>query len=553
MYTSDNRSAVYLIDAEDKIENFVSMVFSELRDPDDPSFRMLRSILSTIANNVEEAITIVIEAEYVDRIYRDCYYNHLSSKRTEVSRFCKRLFLFDGDYFDILDNREFSEEVGANIIGTIVVKPIEVGAIGRTLVRPKYLLDSKQYLCRTTNYKATLYGHKMLFRAFPFSMQDGETLTCAEITILNLLDYYSNHFNDYKFALPSDITKVMNQNGHERALPAHGMSFPMISKTLFAFGFFPRLYFSTNELSPFQLKRLLHYYVESGIPVAVGIENENGDLHSVLVIGFKKYERSWERIINENNVVLQSEKLGKTSENSRRFYMYDVADSCTEYVMIDDHIRPYSCYNYIKQNGKYLLNNSKVRCIAVPLYKRMYLEALDARSIAKVFLSDSAPKLISIYKRARPPIEGDKEIGTKENPLIIRLFLASSSTYLEDRWGQGIDNDVLKNIWLNASFSHFLWICELYDKASLERGKTIGELVLDATASEVDKSSSIILFRFFDRISVRNRWGEMNSTIWAESNEINQESVDSSPQDMIMHGVEQGMEISMFSSVFVNC
>lgn len=522
--TSANQTVSLVIKSKEEIEWYISTLLFDDPSPDEGSIGMLTNILNTIMNNSNGSeITVVIQYGHVDRVYRDCYYNHFAGKHFETDRYCKRLFIFLGNIQPHISKQNIVE-LEHNLVGTIVIKPLIKGAIGRTLLNPHYLLPKGSYQCRTSRYKASLFGKKFEIKAFPFSMQDKETLTCAEITILNMMDYYSNSFCDYGYILPSDIREVMNRNGFERALPAHGMSYQMISKALFEFGFFPRLYLLTDKITSFKMKRLLHYYIESGIPVALGIETEESGLHSILAIGCIGYTS--ERLKDLSAISFNekhSEKYGP-KQSDRRLYICDVADYCNEYVVMDDNSKPYSIYEYRKAlplsdyvitdkqytSGDvkgHVIKDAKVKSLAVPLYKRMSLEALDAKDICQKFLSDDAVLLGQIYESSRAK---GLEFGTRNNPVIIRLFLASSSTYFEDRL-ENLKNGVgLRQAYYKTHMPRFIWVCEILDRESLSAGKIIGEIVLDATANTTDNTSAIILFRFFDRIMIRDRSGSSN-------------------------------------------
>lgn len=69
---------------------------------EDRSYSILFSLLKEI-----NTVTIAVEEEYVDRIYRDSYYMHFSCKHTEYSRFCKDYFFLREMYLKMGWNRDF--------------------------------------------------------------------------------------------------------------------------------------------------------------------------------------------------------------------------------------------------------------------------------------------------------------------------------------------------------------------------------------------------------------------------------------------------------------
>ena len=455
---------------------------------------IFKDILSRVFR-IHEFITVFIEDGYVDRIYRDCYYSHYSGKHIEYSRDCRRVFLFSNDCRDAISDYN-ENELNQNFIGSVVIKPLAVGAIGRTLICPKYLFDDsekKDTYIRTAQYSVHLRGMKLTVNAFPYSMQDSETLTCAETTLLNIFDYYSKKYPDYKFVMPSDIFFAAKANGYERALPSTGMTYTLMSKIITSFGFYPRLYMKDDLQSALtgdeELLRILSYYVESAIPVAVGIHQEKDRYnHSIVCIGHGK-----------NNVNKMMHKLQRITVNDsepdddsmipapRRLFIADCANSMEEFIMMDDNYSPYHKYTVTreKQPNDMLsediitLNGSQILCLAVPLCKRMYLEAQSARNIVIEALQEDKFSFDKQYKMCF-----GKEIGTESNPIIMRFFMASSRTFKRQRILCLSDDDISKMLYSVVSLPQFVWVCELYDLTHYQDTKQpIGEIVLDATAT----------------------------------------------------------------------
>lgn len=185
-------------------------------------------------------------------------------------------------------------------IGACVINPLIVGAIGRTLINPEIALDNQKrpvYL-RVSDFEINVYGRALTVKAFPYRMQDEETMCCAEVTLLNLLEYYSNSYADYRTVVPSEIIENEQKHSYERVLPARGITYPVLTKVPSEFGFSPRLY-NISAIDSYrysyvsqkdELKRWLHYYIESGIPVAVNLTpiNMAGTAHSIVCIGHGK-------------------------------------------------------------------------------------------------------------------------------------------------------------------------------------------------------------------------------------------------------------------------
>lgn len=495
------------------------------------SFKVLSKILSRILDT-QDIITAFVEEEYVDKIYRDCYYNHYSGKHFEYSRYCKRVFLFKNDCSNYIG--DYNEEVLCkNFIGCFVVKPLKVGAIGRTLLNPKYLFSisdqSKTYI-RTTEYFVHLRGMKLKVRAFPFSMQDGETLTCAETSLLNIFDYYSNQYSDYRFLLPSDIFNAARTNGYERNLPSAGMSFMLMSRIMIEFGFYPRLYLKDAIINDEELIRILSYYTESAIPVALGIRGKDSFNHSVVCIGHGGNDTA--NMLRKLHRISINDSIN-SSNPSKPIFIADSANSIDKYIVMDDNISPYSTYNVTRtkkdvlSNDDIVLNNSQILCLAVPLYKRMCLEAKDARSICIELLKEDQFSINTPYFKLF-----DKKIGTEENPIVMRIFLASSRTFKRHRMLAFDENDFCRRLYSVTPFPQFVWVCELYDLEYYQNQRPIGEIVLDATSTATTIP--------FDSVIMMNYPGKYFAKLYNGKNmDIVDSIVDSSEQGIKCQNSEE--------------
>lgn len=510
----------YSINNTQELISFLVMIFEinenafdvkELYETDS-SFRIMYDLLKGKC-----PLYILIEDHYVDRVYRDSFYLHYASKYKQYDRFCKRLFLFK----EPLPDREFNdiptEDLQRIFMGTVVIRPLEQGRIGRSLLNP-FFFAPKDSCLRYAHYKVVLGGKELNIDAFPFSMQDTETTTCAEITIINMMDYFSRRYQNYRCALPSDIYRIIDRNGYERTLPTKGLRYSEISRVFNEMGFYPRLYFTETFTNKTQFMRNMHYYVESGIPVGVGFERvETQELHAVTCIGHAKVNVDIETIRTVANLRSISNDYSKNVE----LCVVDTADLINDYIFMDDGQTPYKKYTwksrdfgeddscFISEDNNLttdMIPESGVRCIElrpknimVPLYKRMFLEAQDA---FEVFMRNLMYPEVGIWDFI-PEINGNKTYGTEDNPLIVRIFLASSRHFRQVRLADMESNSAAAMLYRNVLFPKFVWVCEIYTPGGYckDYPTAIGEIVLDATASKID-ANSVIIRHYFSNIAV---------------------------------------------------
>lgn len=461
--------------------------------------------------------TVFIERNYVDRMYRDIYYNHYSSRHFQQPRNCLRLFFFDGIH-EVPDDQDF--------IGVSILQPN--GIIGRSYWHPRVFLGNYHYV-RTVEYDFTLLGSMLKLRSFPHSMQDQEATTCAEITALNLIDYYSQCYPEYSSALLSDIEKVEAQYSADRIFPSKGMSYADIARSLAQAGLSPKLYASRSLfIRKDSLLRYLYCYVESGIPFGIAVKSKvPGILHSIICIGHGSIDRDWpdESIVNylslekdEGNTILTE------------CWIANSADAYNSFIVMDDTEKPYEIAQF--QTPKKPLVTSQdqnrgkiytVEHLCVPLYRRVFMEVDVAEEIFLSVLTSKMGYRQTILRTCnndeikehphsachRYKIHG----GSEGHPLVMRMFLASSRTFLLKRIQTLDDQNSMSaevtQIYQNLFCPRFIWVCELYSMNDFKEqtSKVIGEIVLDATTrhnGNVEGLGSVVLIHYPNYITYRD-------------------------------------------------
>ncbi len=489
---------------EGKIEQFINVLFDEhpYEVQSVASEEVLQSIsgrqiLRKIMESIEEDFTIVVEEYHIDKSYRDTYYMYFSNQHFQVDRYCKRLTFLIGHYtwgnFLGEKTKEEKVQIANSLIGTCVIKPISDRVVGRTLLNPQYFVSKNSVYIRKSKFKINLYGMELEIEAFPYQMQDRETMRCSEVTLLNLMDYYSNTYKDYKTVVPSEIIESEQKHSHERVLPSRGITYHVLTKVLSDLGFAPRLYnvraMRKDEMSGIlqqdELKRLLHYYIESGIPVAINVEPDSGKGigHSLICIGHSA-TKSYEKALERKKIV------GDGFDG--KYGIINSADFYDNYVVIDDNQFPYEVRQFDKMS---IYSDMHVTNIAVPLYKRMFLEAADAYDIALMMLESDT---WGAFKWA-------KEYLNDETDIILRLFLASSRSFKKARVEEfGKHSIELQAYYARVRMPQFVWICEMYTREGYEKHKAFGEMVLDGTSASKKGIRNIILLNYPTGLYARN-------------------------------------------------
>ena len=520
--------------------------------PGDPMaglFSIISKIVSSMSRTGEQTLLIYRESSHVDPVFRDCYYSGYARQHFDSRRFSARLSFFSHEapnqnlFSSLTMTEESRRALQRAFIGCVVLNPTASGAIGRVLIDPRYLLpepDGRQLLSecavRLSRYKVTVRGMPLTVSAFPYRTQDGFMLRCVEVTLVNLIEYYSNEYGEYSMVLPSKIHMAEEEYLNERTVPAKGITYLTAAKLLSSFGFQARLHsikHSVDERERF--RRVFQHYLESGIPVAMNPADGGGETgHSLLCVGIASALR------NERRLPEAAYQFGDTSSGSvyaevasrrgeERATDEEILDSWTKtpkcnvmmsadfpwsYVVIDDNQPPYQVRDFDHLSLYSKLSNS---VMLVALHKGIMLDARDAEDTVLHILSDGKNGLFNWAKEFLERKRRQGVIGHNVD-IVLRLLLVSSRRYKKVRIQQynedGEAGALLRaEMVAEAAMPHFLWISEVYlvekpegpDSSPVISDRAFAELAIDAThGRNRDIDGAIVLWNYPDRIAVRN-------------------------------------------------
>lgn len=496
----------------------------------------IKEIIDLFKMEKSNKITLIIENDHVDRQYRDSYYSYFSQKYSDFERNCLRLVFFEGEvkYTDFMSD---VSKIGKELfIGTIVLRPLNVGNIGHTLLNPRKL-NISGYV-QTCKFKVMICGRKFAIRAFPYLSQDNETMTCAETALFNLIQYYSEKYCEYRVLMPSEILKTLEAASYERVLPSHGADDVCMAKVLQAGHFHPRLYrFDDEEGQDFE--DLFYTYVESGIPFILGLPQ-----HAVICIGHGSVD-----------FTMAHHKLEDISDydilENKKVYYVSTARLVDEYIFMDDNQAPYVVSTIDRLTVSYYENSDffdeidddkledgnmegnsgdnvsegdvefsqeaiqkmkkRFDSLIVPLYKRTFLDASRAKSI----FDENFLKNPDFIKKIQDAYD-DKTWGfTIENPFVWRMYLASSNSYKDFRCRKASNTNIYE-YYSSQSYPRFIWVLEIGTILTFSEKRARVEVLLDATSSRNSDTWAILSISYKEHLVfvpyIINRLREMQAT-----------------------------------------
>lgn len=433
-------------------------------------------------DNFKDNTFIIAETNYVDKVYRDSFYQYYSSKLHKYNRDCVRLSFFeseisDTDFFDGNQHNTLQQKYR----GFIVLRPTDPFIIGRSIISP-LLLKTNNFISCVSKFHTTVNGVKFTVKGFPHSSQDTETISCAETSLWAIMEYFSNKYSNYQPVLPSKIIRTLNKVSSERQTPSKGLNIAQMSYALKEFGFGTRIY--SKQQYSLEFAGLLSCYIESGIPIIVAIDNRHrgGSIgHALLAIGHSKIENNQIDALAPYTTTNTSLTVALTSKN---IILYDYDTITKDFIFIDDNHSPYQKAPLAQPASHYGVewHTCEVTYFIAPLYPKIYLEAYEAKNYVRNFILTGPEPLIN------------------NSEVLLRFYLASSRSFKDAIAKNDTIQGDLKSIIIETSMPKFIWVAEVSSKDLIKEQKANGVIIIDATEANIYFNKPLILAAYQDKL-----------------------------------------------------
>jgi hypothetical protein len=450
---------------------------------DDKALLYPAKALKELFIKMKDSTFIIAEHPYVDKVFRDSYYNYFSTKLNPYKRDCIRLSFFNKEicFEDFRLKEEQNNPFQDSYLGFMVIRPTESRIIGRNVISPRAFKKDDFITCKA-KIQSTVNGMKFHVDGFPHSSQDEETISCAETTLWALMEYFSSRYAEYKPVLPSKIISTLNSVTMERQLPSNGLNVKQISYALREFGFGTRIYSKDEYKADFN--RLISCYIESGIPLIIAMDNKGagGKIgHALICSGHEIVADQDIDALQRSEV--QNDELRLTLLTNGISY-YDWNDIPKKFIFIDDNFPPYKEATLDRPAQHYpdVWRTCKINYFIAPLYPKIYLEAYVAKSFVNKFLIQGPV-----------PIHDNSE-------LLIKFFLTSSRSYKDSLTLNNPFYDDLRDVIIETPMPKFIWIAELSTKELIKQGLANGLVILDATEANTNNIKPLIFATYQDNI-----------------------------------------------------
>lgn len=410
------------------------------------------------------ARTAIVEHRYVDADYRSEYSTYWSMKFHHVDGFARRVHFF-GD--DIADDAVHAIPDTADYIGYIVIRPLDEGVVGRTMLRPPNDLLKKNPVLADCTDSVSVFGTPFSVRGVPFCTQDAEYLRCAHVAAW--MCHYSAHLRGLiGRQLTTELAAYAPAEVSDgRRLPSDGLNDQQIQAVFTRAGLpairytiadiptvigvdqHPRVDPTTGRARPRTKAEqdratitTICRYLRSGFPVLVSTER-----HVFALVGYTERSPGGHRHIN--------------------------------FIAADDQVGPYELINPRLTNPKL----GAWQAITIPLLPRVLLAGESAET-------DAATTLTTLRHLALDdlPIPGDWATiarGLDSGRYRLQTLLLLARDYKRNLPLQGRANETVERLRL-AQQSRWIWIVEAHDEKQRLAGEpsVLAEFIYDYTSSD---------------------------------------------------------------------
>ena len=437
------------------------------------------------------AKSYILEDPYIDRDYSSDYQNFYAGTFRTHARHCKRAHFFSDDISSLLayprsteQLRQLREIARTSYCGFCVVRPLPKAPIGRSvlLAQVRGYQDMESTVTCRAEFGANLLGVDFKVIGAAYLQQDARVGACAQVSIWAGMRHLHARYG-YNWVSVADITRFATPTTRDEAtsLPA-GSDFLTSERMLQAIseaGYQPLCFGGPNisgDILP---------YVESGIPVILGLNIGPEVGHAVTVIGrvFARQNQPTSTAIDYVPAYIVHDDQGGP------YMLLPVNDpASTPHPFRGDTIMRTSPSGTVELSASYAT-------FAVALMSpRVFSTAAAAEISACDRINSTLSKLPYIQQKlvklglpVNDRLLKELQDARENHNIILRTYLTSAAGYRR-HIADGTACDNLKDALLALHLPHFTWVTEVatidsYNHCSAGMRRIYGHTIIDATST----------------------------------------------------------------------
>ena len=480
-----------------KFENLSPLRSLQLQEEYGGSLAIHRIFAMAVSRGAQ---TCIVETDPEETEYNkefDVLFRHITNYRNRPTP--TRIHFFKAP---IKDEAELNSLKKTGYLGYVDLRPTAPQTSCWALLDKELIVGpSSQYIFLTCHkkYRIKVGSKRFTIDAFPYMQQDGLAVRCAQAALATISNYL-----DAKITGPDFTEKVkLHSPSADRAIPSAGLTARQICMGIREMGREPLLFdlssISIEDRASYSPEQHIYHYVESGIPVLIGIQTAAGN-HAVVAAGHTFTPDSW--MAESESGYYNFPKDGISSNWVRR------------YVVQDDNFGPYTLAPSELLRGVCFL-------IAIPLPPHIYMDGYEATYVSKYILDPEQHNLIGhTYEKLgqlkpQPDFSSDVEFWKDElikavadKRIVLRPKLLAWDAYKKialSRANSSVYSYALNKI---ATPNH-VWQVEIsWPEIFCHQRLCIGEIVMDASSPVKSGLSPIdqgwLLFKIPGALIYRN-------------------------------------------------
>ena len=451
---------------------------------------------------VLNAKSYVLEDPYIDQDYSADYSQFYARTFRTYERHCKRVHFFSRDISPLLQRplsttqlSRLSDFAEQTYCGFCVIRPLSTAPIGRTILQARVAngFNMEATVTCRADFDAHLLGARLQVTGTSFLQQDTRVGACAQVAIWAGMRHMYARYN-YNWVSVADITRFARPPSVTEAASLPNASDLLSSEAMvraIAEAGYQPLCLSRPDIGGAILP-----YVESGIPIILGLDIGGSVGHAVTVIGrvFAKQENPTKHAIDYVPAfIVHDDQSGP--------YMWLPADehASTTYSFGDDTIKR------DLRSGPIELN---VRCHAVLAIALMSTRVFSTAARAEYNARSQIDEIMNVLPGARRALAkrnmplnerllDELQAAHSAGNIVLRTYLTSAAGYRR-HLAQGSASDDLKDALLDLHLPHFTWITEIstvdsYNQPSPGMRRIYGHTVQDATSTAERGNDLLVL------------------------------------------------------------
>jgi len=451
----------------------------------------------------------MFEYDYVDKDYQSEFSAFYSRAFKNYPSRCTRLHFFSVRIPK--RNRTSFREYRNHYLGFMVIRPIDLQRMGRTILRPPITDKNSQFIHCQASFSAHIFGEEFKVKGMPFTQQDTQVGACAQASLWMLARYMSRRFG-YREFVPAEINQLAKAHiALGRSLPAErGLNFIQMLDALQGMGFSALNYSkeAVDDCSP---------HIKRAFPDDPNAPDHKDQLEKQRIakladIAYRYIESSLPVIFGTSDHALVG--IGHTYNPAATASV--AIQRIPAFLVNNDNSGPYLEMPLFSQPQTHL-SFSSVQTVIVVLPSEVTLRGEEAEVMAtsciEEFLNQqtNSPGNMTyrqfIAQQLRPDLAAF--LSNLEYRTFLRLAVEFQADIRRDIQKNRLDASIGEQL-LRLDYPKFIWVTEVSSPALLNRRKRqqrrcLGRVIVDSTAPA--KTHGEMVIHFADFLHVLDRQG----------------------------------------------